>query len=242
MKAIISGVPGPKIIETRLGWSRTLGNYIEEVWEGYHTGIISLFGNFRGDCDEVNTEGTGAKRRLLVRRSVNEEGDAGELQTEVRLHTNRITKSIFENPAFDDVSVADRKIIKRAIDENDDSEIANLTNANSDILYELLLDKVDSFPIGQQVVTRTVTASGAYSFAAPNAAPNSIYSTAQLIPVLGGLISSDLLPDLDSGDTTKQYGWYYWGAEIISTTGGRKQMVQEWEWGLWDKTLHSFAF
>jgi hypothetical protein len=131
-KAVISGVQGPQPVETRYGWSRNLGDYVEYVYEGHHAGIISLFGDFRGDCDEVSTEGTGAKRRLLVRKSVNKDGDPGELQVEVRRHRNRLTKSIFENTAFDDVSLADRKTIKRAIDENDDSEIENLTNAELD--------------------------------------------------------------------------------------------------------------
>jgi len=242
MKAIVSGIQTPKLVETRLGWSRTLGNYIEDVYEGHHSGIVSLFTQLRGTVDEVNTEGTGAKRRLLVRKSAEAADEGAELSTEVRFHRNRITKSIFENPAFDSVSVADRKIIKKAIEENDDAEIPSLTDANSIILYELLLDKVDSYPIGQPVITRTVTASGGYDFTDPDVSPNMVYSTQQVADVVAGLINQSLLPNQTSGDPNKKYGWYYWGPEIISTTSGRKQMTQEWEYGLWDTTIHSFAF
>ncbi len=234
------GFPGAVQVGERPGWSRQLGDFVETLWEGNRDAIYSLAQQVREVADEYDVEQMGARCRLRVKTQL----DAGQsdLVTEVRLYNNRSSKSIWTHPHFDALTQDERKQIKKTIDNNSDLDTSTLTQLGID-LYVLLLNDVQSTLFRQPVLTRTTTASGRYAFINPDQGiPETIYTTTQLIAggALSGLIDPSLLPNLTSSNPKKAYGWFYWGPEIIGTTGGRKQMIQEWEYGIWDD-LYNFA-
>lgn len=233
------GATGATLTGSRPGWSRQLGDFIDYFYEGNANAIAAQAAQAKSDADEYSIDSVGALNKLTVRVQL----DAGQadLVTEVRLYANRASKSLYNHPTFDPVSQAERKLIRKAIETNTD---AHTTTNPGSWLYELLLDQVESVLMRQPILTRTTTASGRYTFINPDyGIPEYVYSTSQLITgaSLATLIDTSLLPNKTSSDPNKTYGWFYWGPEIIGTTGGRKQMIQEWEYGLWDNRVYTFA-
>lgn len=156
------------------------------------------------------------------------------------LQPNMVEKDIMDaDIAINDLTVAQKDAITAAVAANAVGSLAG----NSLKFYKLLRAGVKSIRIFEPVLRHSLTVRSDYTIAITLTNVGKIYTTAQLSSVEG--VPSILLFNLPSGSVARSdalsvgYGWLKKYPSVTQIAGGKWQIVQEWEYGVWSTDLYS---
>jgi hypothetical protein len=229
-------------VSADFGWSESVGDFYEEVHQGSENHIRGLAADARGsNAAEYRFGNRGALWELTVRWARSQDGGEGETpQTELRLATNRISKSIFLHPAFADVPQDQLEALRES--EIDNEQSPALTHPQAIELYLALLRGVDHYTVNEPVLIVTDIASTKFNFTNFREYYENV-DRVHPTDFLEALYQTDLRFALPDSDPPHGYvaGWLKNPPEY-QRTGNLKAMIsQEWEYGHWDVILYDIA-
>lgn len=156
------------------------------------------------------------------------------------LQPNMVEKDIMDaDIAINDLTTAQKDAVTAAVAAND----VGTLSGNSLKFYKLLRAGVKSIRIFEPVLRHSLTVRSDYSIAASLTNAGKIYTTAQLYSVEN--VPKILLFDLPSLSAVRtdsvsvDYGWLKKYPSVTQISGGKWQIEQEWEYGLWATDLYS---
>jgi len=158
------------------------------------------------------------------------------------LQPNMVEKDVLDaDISINDLTVAQKDAIKLAISSN---AVGSLSG-NSLKFYKLLRAGVSSIRVFEPVLRHSLTVRSDYSVAVSLSNVGRIFTTSQLSSFEG--VPSILLFNLPSGSTYRTdalsvgYGWLKKYPSVTQISGGKWQIVQEWEYGCWSTDLYTGA-
>lgn len=238
------GVPGD-FVESRKGWDKQGGDYIEYIYEGSINYITSLYNiGISTGFDSVEMSHRGPLYTLRLRQN------SPDINTEqpvdsVRMSVNRVHKDIFEPGGSVNLTPEELKEVKDALeDTGTDLPTLVLGWSNDQIdLYNLALAGVKYRIVYQPVITRTKTASRRYDFPDPYVNVGSILTEAGMIADAGlqGLIHFEIPSLTQALPSGYQYGWQKHMPNYDEAIGARVVETREYEYGVWSEIDHIFV-
>ena len=255
--SLSTGAGGARV-KTITGWDQQSGFFTEEVYRGTSDYIDGVLGDVSGYTAQTR-DPTGPVHELRVRYAVSQPGGVEpEIPVrEERLHWNRPTQSIFKSPRWgtgqptggiDNYAMdALRKAIEERVERKDmetrtfkgSTGIPTLFGNDALLLYDLHLAGVESAYVYQPIVIVTHTASVAFQWTPSFVYYGWVFTTRALMIADAGLVSGwkANLPNETSPKARFTYGWLKSAPEITTVAGGRTQLIQEYEYGLWSDDL-----
>jgi hypothetical protein len=238
------GVPGD-FAESRKGWDKQGGDYIEYIYEGNLNYIYSLYNiGISSGFDSVEMSHRGPLYTLRLRQNSPDINRETPIDS-VRMSVNRVHKDIFEPPSATNLTSEELKEVKDALeDTGTDLPTLVLGWSNDQIdLYNLALAGVKYRIVYQPVITRTKTASRRFDFIDPYANVGSVLTEAGMIAdaELQGLIRFQIPSYTLTLPTGFQYGWLKHMPNYDEAIGARVVETREYEYGAWAEAEYVFV-
>ncbi len=143
------------------------------------------------------------------------------------------------------ITDAERRAIRQAINNPDDAAFVPFLSSTPDQIYRLMLAGMRSVKQFAPVLTHTQTVSGTYATVASSTNVKRIISNTTLIATeaipSSFLIALNGAPYNATSNRTNpaiNYGWFKNPATLNSAYGGRQQITQQWEFGLWPQLIY----
>ena len=233
----LQGNPIAVLVRTEFGFDSQSGKFVQYVWEGTQDACNGVYNTLTGADNAIQTNIGGGKWQVTARfGNAAVEGGAEEVVREERLRFNIVQKSIFTHPDLTELmTVSQINDVRKYVDSK---ETPPTFSGDQQVLYNLAIRGVDSYPIYQPIVVVTDTASRDYPWATEFAYYGYTFSTAGMIQdayLTSGWKSR--LPNDTSNLTGFIYGWLKKPPEVVSVGGNKTQLVQEYEYGLWATVL-----
>jgi len=240
------GVPGD-FAESRKGWDKQGGDYIEYIYEGNLNYIYSLYNiGISSGFDSVEMSHRGPLYTLRLRQNSPDINRETPIDS-VRMSVNRVHKDIFEPGGSVNLTPEELKDVRDALEDRTSTiselELLGNWNANQLALYELGLAGVKYRIVYQPVITRTKTASRRYDFPDPYVNVGSILTEAGMIADAGlqGLIHFEIPSLTQALPSGYQYGWQKHMPNYDEAIGARVVETREYEYGVWSEIDHIFV-
>ena len=171
---------------------------------------------------------------------------------EERLRHNRIAKDSIKHPAlvqtWSELGAEQSKVmidmLAPGADFNDETyqAVFGATRVEAKAIYDAILSGETHFEVDQPTVTVTISALWNAPWSPTFINIGRTFTTAQMIDD-ADLVSSWIqnLPQDSPNPTGYLYGWVKHAPEILTAAGDRTQLVQEYEYGLWNAVLYPAA-
>ena len=237
MSNYVGFTSGAVLVRTEFGFDSQSGKFVQYVWEGTQDACNGVYNTLTGADNAIQTNIGGGKWQVTARfGNAAVEGGAEEVVREERLRFNIVQKSIFTHPVLTELmTISQINDVRKYVDSK---ETPQSFSGDQQVLYNLAIRGVDSYPIYQPIVTVTDTASRDYPWATEFAYYGYTFSTAGMIQ--DAILASgwkNRLPDDSSSLAGFIYGWLKKPPEVVSVGGNKTQLVQEYEYGLWSTSL-----
>ena len=233
----LQGNPIAVLVRTEFGFDSQSGKFVQYVWEGTQDACNGVYNTLTGADNAIQTNIGGGKWQVTARfGNAAVEGGFEEVVREERLRFNIVQKSIFTHPDLTELMTPEQ--IREVRDYVDSRATPPAFSGDQQVLYNMAIRGVDSYPVYQPIVVVTDTASRDYPWATEFAYYGYTFSTAGLIQ--DAYLTSgwkNRLPQDQSNLTGFIYGWLKKPPEVVSVGGNKTQLVQEYEYGLWATVL-----
>lgn len=229
---------------TNLGdeWNRLTGRFVEQTWEGTRNQILSLRNDLERSAESYRISANGLKWSVVAKFAWEAP------QWEVRVESHPVHKSLLEPGIVSGVSDSDYIQIADQMQNPtpDWDPDAELGSNNAVYLYWLVRKGITSKIINHQFVILNITASSHYNFVQDFSYGNveTILTTNKMLDETGAAITGFPFPDFvytnTEGDQQYHYGWLKHMPSVATTTGGKRTLTAQWEYGLWPELVYPY--
>lgn len=236
---------GSQIVEQgqQWAWDQQTGDTLIRAWRGSQQWATAYHNSLKGAAGVLRTrlsqDGDGAVYIVTAEYGqIQQQAETdGSIPYFWELAGNMIEKSVYEHPAFDALTAAQKLAVKTAIDENTASPTLDATQQ---LLYDEIINGREAYQVSSYVLRINRTHSSLYANTISTANVGKIYTYAQ-IQVEASSIASPISVSINSNVPSS--GAWLKQAPILTELSNRKlQMTQEWWWSdNWSTVLYDAA-
>ena len=240
-----TGIVDALPFQTIRGRDQGGGEYLEYVYRGNEDTMRGVYTDSLNYAVSQTLDHDGPTYTCRVRVPASTaSGDPETPVYDVRLTWNRIQKDILQHPAFRAASIDEEtiRLCRNALRNYAESGVGfSIPFPAANAVLQDAFAGVENFLVFQPVVVKTATVSNRYQFNLSWANVGCIISTASLSAELEGYIRFSL-PNWGSNNPARyDYGWLKLPPDYQTSGRGLYTSTQQWEYGLWAKSMYSFA-
>ena len=230
-------------------------------WKGPKAAVLAMLQDPSLLAWDWSIEETGPNATLTAQSNTLPGGDeTGTVLTDVwELRSAEVEKDLLEADiaVINSVPAAMKQKIRHLIDTRDESTVTVATfgaagePANTAFaIYNLMVKGVKAIRVYAPILTRRVTVSSKYSTAVPVTNVGRILKSSTMVTSAGNgeSVPDTFLIPLNSApftntpaDTAFAYGWLKGYPVLVASAGGRTELTQEFQFGLWSTLLYGAA-
>ena len=236
---------GSQIVEQgqQWAWDQQTGDTLIRAWRGSQQWATAYHNSLKGAAGVLRTrlsqDGDGAVYIVTAEYGqIQQQAETdGSIPYFWELAGNMIEKSVYEHPAFDALTAAQKLVVKTAIDENTASPTLDATQQ---LLYDEIINGREAYQVSSYVLRINRTHSSLYANTISTANVGKVYTYAQ-IQAEASNIASPISVSINSNVPSS--GAWLKQAPILTELSNRKlQMTQEWWWSdNWSTVLYDAA-
>ena len=236
---------GSQIVEQgqQWAWDQQTGDTLIRAWRGSQQWATAYHNSLKGAAGVLRTrlsqDGDGAVYIVTAEYGqIQQQAETdGSIPYLWELAGNMIEKSVYEHPAFDALTAAQKLAVKTAIDENTASPTLDATQQ---LLYDEIINGREAYQVSSYVLRINRTHSSLYANTISTANVGKVYTYAQ-IQAEASNIASPISVSINSNVPSS--GAWLKQAPILTELSNRKlQMTQEWWWSdNWSTVLYDAA-
>lgn len=231
-------------------------------WKGPKAAVLAMLQDPSLLAWDWSIEETGPNATLTAQSNTLPGSDeTGTVLTDVwELRSAEVEKDILEADiaGIAGIPAATKQKIRHLIDTRDESTVIEQTFGTPGIepavtalkVYNLMVKGVKSVRVYAPILTRRITVSSKYSTAVPMANVGRVLKSTTMVQSAGNgesvpatfLIPLNSAPFTSvSADATLAYGWLKGYPALVASAGGRTELTQEFQFGLWSVLLYGVA-
>lgn len=236
---------GSQIVEQgqQWAWDQQTGDTLIRAWRGSQQWATAYHNSLKGAAGVLRTrlsqDGDGAVYIVTAEYGqIQQQAETdGSIPYFWELAGNMIEKSVYEHPAFDTLTAAQKLAVKTAIDEN---TVSPTLDATQQLLYDEIINGRETYQVSSYVLRINRTHSSLYANTISTANVGKVYTYAQ-IQAEASSIASPISVSINSNVPSS--GAWLKQAPILTELSNRKlQMTQEWWWSdNWSTVLYDAA-
>jgi hypothetical protein len=249
MPATINGFPGATQQPSRYGKRQSSGYYSVRTWRGPKNAVAALVPQIESlgyDYEVIEEEGPFASIvATLPSGEGSITGGAEVVAKRFQLLPITIEKDLLSSNIAAIVAIDDeeKRKIRNAIQNPADGQSPALTSAAAIDVYKLMLAGVTSIKVSSFAMELLSITGNDYEVAASVANCDRVLTSATMIaetgtpPLFFPALNGSPFTDAPSDATLFRSGWYKNYPTIENVAGGKVQISQRYDWGIWPKLI-----